>query len=75
MSSRLKPCPFCGATPTERHTVTAGGYRLIAITCPGCKAWGPLVEIDYETGDERSIAPAVAAWNSRPDTSEEGAGE
>jgi len=55
--------------------VTAGGYRLIAITCPGCKAWGPLVEIDYETGDERSIAPAVAAWNSRPDTSEEGAGE
>lgn len=79
MSSRLKPCPFCGSTPSAEHMTISGGYRFTAYYCPGCKAHGPLVEIDYATADERETGPAAAAWNRRlstaPGAPEEGAGD
>lgn len=65
MSETLAPCPFCGTTPNGSHMTTSGGYTATAYYCPGCKAQGPLVEIDYATGDERTTGPAAAAWNRR----------
>jgi hypothetical protein len=65
MSKRLLPCPFCGTVPDGSHMAASGGFRFTAYYCPGCKAQGPVVEVDYMRGDERDTGPAAAAWNKR----------
>lgn len=60
----MKPCPFCGSTPSEdSHTLTDGGFKYGAIAC-GCGAIGPDVRTGYKQWPEWKEA-AVAEWNER----------
>lgn len=65
----LKPCPFCGSTPSEdSHTLTDGGFKYGAIAC-GCGAIGPDVRTGYKQWPEWKEA-AVAEWNERAITAD-----
>lgn len=72
MSKKLKPCPFCGETPT-----TAINYRRVgggelelefSVFCPSCKTNKHIIKEvegkDFETYVE-AMDLAITAWNRR----------
>ncbi|WAW38802.1 Lar family restriction alleviation protein [Pseudomonas aeruginosa] len=64
MAEELKPCPFCGETPSEDSYAHAdGGYKYGAISC-SCGVIGPDVRTGYKKWPEWRDS-AVTAWNER----------
>ena len=55
--NKLKPCPFCGATPEIGSL--GGDQQNWCIWCPECK--GACVETDINTSKE----DIIKAWNRR----------
>jgi Lar family restriction alleviation protein len=66
----MAPCPFCGATPTQRTGRLAAvrlaewksgwgsfEFTAYAVSCARCDAYGPRRKTKHG---------AIAAWNRRP---------
>lgn len=51
---RLKPCPFCGETPTHSNGNDEDG--VCWVSCPGCL---------MHMGLSKTIKEAISAWNTR----------
>jgi ssDNA-binding Zn-finger/Zn-ribbon topoisomerase 1 len=60
----LKPCPFCGVTPTIEQIETTSMYSVVCGYGSTCKDSGLLIAIS-DRG--KGIGPAIAAWNTRAD--------
>jgi Lar family restriction alleviation protein len=56
MKSRLKPCPFCGATDDDDMIGFIVTPYAWAVLCLACQAQGPLTF---------PKSKAIAAWNLR----------
>ena len=63
----LKPCPFCGVTPTIEQIETTSMYSVVCGYGSTCKDSGLLIAIS-DRG--KGIGPAIAAWNTRADIAE-----
>lgn len=69
----IKPCPFCGATPTKEGepTYTASSKSVAEfeisyqqIVCRNCGAQGPMAQqIEIDPADAK--AQALKLWNER----------
>jgi len=55
VSSKIKPCPFCGSTRIIAQQYIEDGR----LKCENCKAEGPYL------GTESEMAEAFDAWNRR----------
>ena len=72
MTSNLKPCPFCGETPTTAiNYYRCGGGELelkFSVVCPNCKTSKSIYKEvegkDFGTYIE-AMNLAITAWNRR----------
>lgn len=60
MPSKIKPCPFCGATDC---TVDLD----IGVTCDACQCTGPIIieSTEEELTEEEYTSRAIELWNNR----------
>lgn len=59
----MKPCPFCGGTPSITMKGNVHSQRSIVVKCTGCRYQRTDAALRY--GDDWLRATAIAAWNRR----------
>ena len=60
----LKPCPFCGVTPTIEQIETTSMYSVVCGHGGTCEGSGLLIAM-VDRG--KGIGAAIAVWNARAD--------
>lgn len=66
MSTKLKPCPFCGGKMEKPDFPTNQGTKWGRIECDTCCACGPEVRTGYDVSENADWhKEAIEEWNKR----------